>query len=293
MAAFIMTGPLQATGFVVLFALIGLFLPLIGLLSNAALGLVTLRTGWQNGSKVLFYASAVFAPLTLLIMKVPALSFGSAFIQWLPVVILAALLQRRESWQQVLQLALAVALMSVLVFHLLVADPVAFWKPLFEPLLKIPFFQQQFPDTDKNVLLEASAKIAIGIAMAIMMITIIASLMLARHWQASLYNPGGFKAELEKLSLGRMAGIVMMIMTSWVLLTGYPLLVNLVIAGLAVFIFQGIALVHSIHGSRNLHIGWLIGFYVLLVLLPELSILLATLGIIDSVANLRKQIVKH
>ena len=61
MAAFIMAGPVQASGFVLLFAVLSYFLPMLELFSNAAIALVTLRLGWKRGVQVGLVASAGLA----------------------------------------------------------------------------------------------------------------------------------------------------------------------------------------------------------------------------------------
>ena len=85
--------------------------------------------------------------------------------------------------------------------------------------------------------------------------------------------------------------MIMMALVTAALLTGFPLLVDIAFAGLAVFFFQGIALINGIHHQREMHRGWLIGFYVLLALMPiRFGLLLATFGIIDSVADFRSRL---
>ena len=49
MAGFIMAGRIQAAIFVIVSTLISLLLPPMIVFSNAAIGLITLRKGWQQG----------------------------------------------------------------------------------------------------------------------------------------------------------------------------------------------------------------------------------------------------
>ena len=66
MAKFIMAGPLQAISFVLLFAVLSLVLPMLSLLSNAAIGLVSLRLGWQRGLSIAIPSAAILAGISLI-----------------------------------------------------------------------------------------------------------------------------------------------------------------------------------------------------------------------------------
>ena len=139
--------------------------------------------------------------------------------------------------------------------------------------------------------ISTAAGMATGMAATLLSLGITLALMMGRHWQAILYNPGGFRQEIRELRLSRTFGLIMMALVTAALLTGFPLLVDIAFAGLAVFFFQGIALINGIHHQREMHRGWLIGFYVLLALMPiRFGLLLATFGIIDSVADFRSRL---
>ena len=290
MASFIMAGPLQALCFVVLFALLGLFLPIIGLLSSAAIGLVTLRLGWKQGLQTALPASLIVSVAAFLLQTNPLASLLPTLLQWALVLFLATILQVTSSWRQVLTTILGITIAGTLLFHLLVSDVGAFWKAMMQPLAELDIMQQQLQASGVNLeqVINTAAELATGMAAAMLSLGLTVSLMMARHWQALLYNPGGFKQELRELKLARPVGILMIVLITVALLTGFPLIIDIVIAGMAVFLFQGIALANNIHHQRNMHRGWLIGFYVLLALMPvRFGLLLATFGVIDSVADFR------
>lgn len=288
MAAFIMAGPLQATGFVVLFALLGLFLPLLGLLSSSAVGLVTLRLGLHSGLRVIAFSALALTLVGLVMAGNLSLALVVTLLQWVPVLLLAALLQRSASWQKVLLTVLGVAIGGVLLFHVAVGDTETFWKQRLQlQQIDSELFKQLLPGTDIGELVDKIAETATGFLGALLSLGLIISLMIARHWQANLYNPGGFGEELADLQLPKPAGIAMGVLVTLGLLIDSSLLVDVVIVGLAIFLFQGISLVHGLHRMKNLHIGWLIGFYVSLFIIPQLVILLGAFGIIDSIADFR------
>lgn len=293
MAAFIMAGPLQALCFVALFALLGLFLPIIGLLSSAAISLITLRLGWQQGLRTALPASLVLIVLSFLLLNDPLPALLPTLGQWLLALLLASVLQHSSSWRQALSVVFAITVAGILLFYLVVSDVEAFWKALMQPLAELSIMQQQFPDLDLSKAIDSAAKLATGMAAALFSLGLTLSLMIGRHWQAVLYNPGGFGQEIRELRLSRAMGLSMIVLITAALLTGTPLLIDMVFAGLAVFLFQGIALTHGIHQQRQMHHGWLIGFYVLLALMPmRFGLLLATFGIIDSIADFRRYLAK-
>ena len=93
MATFIMAGPLQALCFVVLFALAGLFIPVIGLLSSAALALITLRLGWQRGLQTVLPAGLILTVLSFVLQGNPLPSLLPVITQWTLAIFLASMLQ--------------------------------------------------------------------------------------------------------------------------------------------------------------------------------------------------------
>ena len=64
MAGFIMAGRMQAAIFVIVSTLVSLMLPPMLVFSNAAIALITLRKGWQQG---IIYA--LLATITLMLVS--------------------------------------------------------------------------------------------------------------------------------------------------------------------------------------------------------------------------------
>lgn len=297
MAKFIMTGVWQAVGFILLFSILSLFLPLMGLLSNAAVGLITLRMGWQRGLLVAMISSAVLAGLSLLLQINAFVGFGLSMLIWLSVILLATLLSNSVSWAKTLTVLLAVTVGAVLLFHLQIDNPVAFWQnqPLWMQFVEMAKGMQVIPtemsSSEQQQLIENAARFLSGSIAATLNGLLILSLLIARHWQAMLYNPGGFSAEWRELQLGKPAALLMVAVITLALFSQQVTAINMVFAGLTVFLFQGIALVHGVVALLKQHKGWLIGMYILLFLLPVQSgILLAAFGIIDSLVGFRSQI---
>ena len=297
MAKFIMAGPLQAVGFILLFSILSLFLPLMGLLGNAAVGLITLRMGWRRGLLIAMISSAVLGGLSLLLQMNPFVGFGFSMLTWLSVILLATLLGNSVSWSKTLTVLLAITVGSVLLFHLQISDPVAFWQnqPLWMQFVEVAKSMQvmpaEMPASEQQQLMDNAASILSGSIAGAISGLLILSLLIARHWQAMLYNPGGFSAEWRELQLGKPAALLMIAVITLALFSQQITAINMVFAGLTVFLFQGIALVHGLVALLQQHKAWLIGMYILLFLMPAHGgILLAAFGIIDSLAGFRSQI---
>lgn len=291
MAKFIMAGPLQAIGFILLFAILSVFLPLMGLLGNAAVALLTLRMGWRRGLWVTLAASAGLGVLTLILQGSPLVGIASGVIQWLPMILLAALLGHTVSWSRIFQALLGFSVLALLLFHLNVGDPTAFWKGILGQLADLSMLPTEVSEADLKATLDQVAGQLAGAIVALLNISWILSLMLARHWQAMLYNPGGFWEELRNLQVGKLPALLLGAAIMVALITKQPIAIDMVLAGLAIFLFQGISLVHGTVALLQQPLGWLVGMYALLFLLPvQVGILLAAFGIIDSLADFRSQI---
>ena len=129
---------------------------------------------------------------------------------------------------------------------------------------------------------EWAAILASGNALELLM-----CLLLARWWQAQLYNPGGFKTEFHHLRFSRIQALSLVALilicnlmgTSWqpwVIVLALPLLV------------AGIALVHWLVATRQLVLQTLILFYVgLVVVMPLFVPVLVVIGFTDSLVDLR------
>jgi uncharacterized protein YybS (DUF2232 family) len=59
------------------------------------------------------------------------------------------------------------------------------------------------------------------------------------------------------------------------------------------FLLQGLAVCHAVVANRSLHIGWLIGLYVLMTIaMPQMTALLALTGFVDCWLDIRVRFAK-
>ena len=291
MASFIMAGRIQAALFVVLSTLISLLLPPLVVFSNAAIALITLRKGWQEGIAYTLLATLVLVLVSFSLKQAASSAIMAGLATWLPMVIIASVLAITQSWGKTLLFTLILGVAGVIIFHLTHQDAAAYWKPVLEQMK--PFLQQAYQLNDSAIeeKIDIAAGWMTGTFAAALTVIVIASLIIARNWQALLYNPGGFGEEFRQLRIGKQAASALIVAIAVAVLSGNQLLIELIMVGLAVFMFQGLALFHALAKQKGMSTAWLIGLYVLLfIAFMQMIVLLATFGIIDSFVDLRRKI---
>lgn len=295
LASFIMRGRMQAVMVVAVTAMLSLVFPPLGYIGSAAIALVTLRRGPAEGISVLLGAGLAVTALAMLSLGHAAVALAFAVI-WLPVCILAVILRYTVSLALMLEMAIGIALLLIAVMHGLLDDPVAYWQQMLREVL-IPAMGGSNALLEKPLSDEHLAQMATwmtGLVTVMLALGWIVSLLLARWWQARLWNPGGFGAEFQALRLHRGMGPLILALIaaqsmglggagSWVT----EVLLLLLLACL----FQGLAVMHAVNAQLGQKRGWLIVIYVLLVLLPMKAIaVLGLLGFLDVWLDLRKRI---
>ena len=271
LAKYAMNGRRQA---IVAVLVCGLF-PLVNMLAPALLGLVLLRHGPKEAMLVTAWAALPtvgwamagdFSPLMLLV----------------GVLALATVLRRTASWQYTLLAAVLLGVLTEMVLRLR-PDMLALQLQQLEALMAGGAFPDQ-PEMTLDVLREAMFRL-FGLMSMIMSLCL---LMLARWWQAVLFNPGGFQQEFHQLRLQPSIAVLLMallliasvsstVLSGWIFYLWVPLF------------FAGLALVHGLVGLKKLSWLWLFAFYVLL-LSPMLAQLLAVAAVIDSWYDFRSRI---
>ena len=269
LASFIMRGRVQATLVVVISAV----LPLLFWLSAAAGSLVFLRRGFKDASSVIAWG---------LLPGVAMWVFGepSTLLVFLGTLGLAALLRAEHSWARILLSSIVLALLYGLVLDVVLRDTFAMLAQALEKAL--PQFEGKpvLPGELISPLLIASS------AVMLQLFSVLA-LMLARYWQAALYNPGGFGREFRELRLPK---VPMLALVSLMVLGPFlgPQFIVLASASSLVLLLAAIALVHGLVAQGRLAGFWLVGLYVTLPLLMQLTYpLLVVLAIVDSLIDFR------
>lgn len=278
LAEFIMAGRLKAA----LIAFGGSLLPFV---SPAAVGLVALRQSLGDGFIVTLWA---ILPLALMRyvsdMSAPMIW---ASIATVPVVLLAArVLRVGLPWAQVLMVIVGLSGLAAVLAQL-------WWPAECEQLrlvLSKLFAQLQPAAATGEPALALTIPFVIGMVAVMIALSAVGSLLLARWWQALLFNPGGFRQEFHALRIDKSLAVPLLVgvlvcysvapdYMTWGTLLGVPLLLG------------GIAVAHHVMATTGMGVHWLVMFYVaLVVLMGPVSMLLMGLGFCDSMLDLRARL---
>ncbi|MTW21829.1 hypothetical protein [Allochromatium palmeri] len=293
LANFIMRGYSPATLVTTVAGLLSLLIPFIGVISSAAVGLVTLRQGVRPGALLLGASTLASGLIAWLALGSPLIGLGVLLVLWVPIWGLAAILRGTRSLSLTARLAALGGVVVVLVVHLTLGDPALYWRELIEPLRESLLSDGLVEAATSQVLFDRLAQWMTGAFAAALVLQYLVSLFVARAWQAQLYNPGGFGAEFRALRVGASVGWLFVLCLAWgVLAQGLGL--DLVpVLGL-LLLLQGLAVVHRLRELRGANQGWLVALYVLLVFfMPQMALLLISLGLIDLWADIRTRVAQR
>lgn len=294
LAAYIVRGPNQATVAVLLFAVLSLFLPLVGLLSSSSVALVALRKGFAESLRVIATATVVLCLAGAMVTGALWAPLVYGALMWLPVWGVALLLRRTRQIGWAMEFAALLGLLGVSVIYAVVADPSAMWAERFRELL-VPLAQRAGSAETGQIEQFAAwfSSYLTGIVAAGSVTSVILSLVLARWWQARLFNPGGFAEEFTWLSLHKGThyfGLISLFLgfTGSAAASEYFWNLSMVLAVL--FVVLGFSILHRLLASKANRHFWLAGVYVLAMLVPQTLLPVALLGITDAWIHWRQRL---
>lgn len=269
-------------------------LPVLGLLSGALLALIVLLKGYTRSLAVLVAASAGLALLgwatgqgALHVLSDPLA--GPLIGIWLPAFVLAWILRSGRSLTLAITFAGLLGCLAVVAQLVLIADPFGLWHALLSQwLAPLKALEGQGAEQWRNNL-TAMARLMPGMAAAGAMVCAGAMLLLARYFQARLTRPGAFGEEFRRLSLGLAVSIVGSLVFVVRLLIDGPVLDNLAIVVLALFLFQGLAVIHALRYVRGWPRWGLAIFYAFLALFTLWILgLVSGAGLVDNWFDFRR-----
>jgi hypothetical protein len=178
---------------------------------------------------------------------------------------LALVLRASESWVRTLLVSVVIGVVFSVVLGVAFAAQI---EMLAQALIKV--MPAILGETYKQLSVDEQARFAsliapvlTGLIAALLQIVSVLSLIVGRHWQALLYNPGGFGREFRAIRIP--LGPAMLLL-----------------------VFAGLALIHGLVGQKRLAGFWLVGLYVTLLLFMQLIYpLLVVLAIVDSLIDFR------
>jgi len=282
LASYVMRGRLPA----LLVVVAGASSMLFCWVSAAVIALVTLRKGVGDGAWLLMWA---LLPAGMLLFYVgdsgPVAMLAGAMV-------LALVLRATVSLSMTVLASVAVGVLTGLAM-------VAFGSQLLDQL--VLFFaeflgnlEQQLSQGDAEaVLLNRPTALQIaGMMGAVSAVSSVMCLLLARYWQAALYNPGGFGEEFRALYLPPTvtAALVLPALGVFALGREYQTWAMILMVPLT---FAGLALVHARAKRRGQGTGWLTGFYLAWLILDPVKLVVVVAAIADSWFGFRQRWAKQ
>ena len=258
-------------------------LPFVHWIGVVVVALVLLRRGPGEGA-LAFMALGV--PLVVWYALNPLSGSGvqdpTALMSLVGTVVLAMVLRTTVSWEITLGAAVVAGAIFGLGFEYMAGDLLDQLVKLF---LKLPrIVSQGVSQAEARELL--TGYIAMGQAYGM-----VAQLIVARWWQSLLYNPGGFQTEFHALRLPKTMGVAILVLMLGAMATNQATWLRWLPLLTIPMVICAIGFVHWFVKQRKMDTGWLVGFYILLVLMSEwVYPLIGSLALVDSWIDLRKRI---
>ena len=298
LAGFIVRGRSQAILVASLGGIVAFLLPPFSsfahYLGAAVVALVTLYVGVMQGLVVLAAATAVAVLFYQLAGLLPASAVAiTVLLLWLPGWVISAVLRSTVSLAAAMLAGAGLGILLLLVVYGIHGDPGPWWLERMQMLLaelqEAGVLQAEQPLTDE---LQALSRLMTGVVLASLLLGAICSVILARWWQALLVNPGGLQKEFTGLRLGQSAGLLTLIAMIGSRFTAAPLsdlVAQAAMLLLVPYLFAGLAVLHGIVGAAGRGRGWLVAVYIMLVILPQATLIVAGGGLLDTWMDFRRR----
>lgn len=251
--------------------------PLLFWFSSAVTALVVLRRGMAPALPVIIAAALPSGWWWMRGDVIPLMSL-------LMVLLMAVVLRSRMRWSEALIFG---AIAGSVLIQLGVFIPPGGVTQVLELLRQSsPEVASRLTELSRDgVDLETFLTLLIGSVIGLLVVLVaVASLALARSWQAGLYNPGGFREEFHALRLAPRELLLLVAVGIAASMLGFPALGALVAVPLLV---AGIALIHGIFGLKGINGLWLGALYVLLVTTWPMILIVLLVAMIDSFVDFR------
>lgn len=267
----------------------------VSIVSSATVALVTLRRGALEGLYVLVGACLAVALLSLFLGSYQfAVLYGLLLLLlWIPVWLVAIVLREGKRLTFALEVGALLGVAGVLAVYLFHPEPAQIWRELLPAMAQLmQQAQPDFPVTLDKEATEVLAHLMTGNLAAGGVIALFFELFLARWWQALLYNPGGFRAEFLAVK-----GHAQLAIATTAMAAGYWLASgtvaeacrNMLSVLVVLYIFIGIAILHSVLAAMKGRDYLVPLFYVTLLIIQPIMGLVGLFGLIDTWLDLRNK----
>jgi len=280
LAEYIMRGRRQAT----LVVGLSVAIPLLFWFGAVVLALVILRRGLSEGASVVIWGGLPALAWAMLGDPTPLLLvLGTA--------LLASLLRERNDWSLVVLAAAPLGLIYALILLAMLHEPMVVLANELQGMMPkvLGELGKDLSEADMARLQSLMLPILAGLTGAVHALLTLASLILARAWQARLFNPGGFREEFHQLRLKPWMAVSLLLLVFVAPQFGDMAVVAPV--STVPLLLAGLALIHGIVGIKQLSLAWLIAMYVALLFASQAAVpLIMLLAFIDSLFDFRSRL---
>lgn len=273
LAKWSMDKPLNA----IIAIVVTMFIPLLFWLGAALMALSILRHGAKEAANVVLWGSLpAFAWL--------AMGDSTPLLTALGASTLAIILRSSIDLRLTLMSASGLGVLIYLALPMLMPDVLAEVQKQSETMLA-----EALKDNLElwHSIQPKVGPLMVGALAAVQTMVMVLCLLLARWWQAALYNPGGYSEEFHvlKLPVGYAACVVLLLVFG----SSLPAQLSGILPILTIpLVIAGVAFVHGLIRMKNLGGQWLVAFYICVFFLgPYLFTLLIFLSLIDSLIDIR------
>jgi hypothetical protein len=288
-ANYAMKGKMQATIASSVFAFLSLFLMPSALVSAGIIALVTLRIHPSAGLGVLIWS------LIALYLGHLALDHSAVFVGMIVLILgsslgLSMILRQTGSLDKTVLVAVGVALVSVVGFHVLIDNVTQFWMQWLDGGLKenLAANGMAIPEELWQILAQGMT----GLLASVLLLFVLLSVFIGRYWQALLFNPQGFSREFHALQLGKGLAMLNVVILIIAFMQDWPaslIAVDLLSIMTLAFTLHGLAIAHFFVAQKQLSSAWFYGIYPLVVLIPQAMMMVASVGFMDAWFRLRER----
>ena len=264
-----------------------LLFPAPQLISGAVMVLLVLANGARLAMIEASVAAAILAVASLILggtlTSVVVLVAGT----WVPVVLLAVLLVTMRSLTLAVQVSVIVAVTLMLLFQVAVPDQAAFWQPYLDLMEAV--IRENGLQLDTELL---TAEVMTVSAVLVFWMLYASALFIGYWLYRGLPRASVDFGRFRDLNFGRVIALTMAVV-SVLALVGVAWLSNVAFVVFVMFMMQGLALVHWLHGEGILPIFAVVSVYLLMPFLQVLLVLvLALIGYTDAWIGFRRRLKK-
>lgn len=256
--------------------------------SAAALAFVLLRHQENAALTTAMAAGVLVIVASVLITRsyMPVL-LCTGFV-WLSALLVAAVLRTTVSLKLAVLCVVPVTVVAGVLTTIYKPEITHFWQSEMSKALSTLSAAERQELSDQNFE-QVSEYFLIQIGSLLVTLTfyaVLGALFIARHWQAQLFNVGGFQQEFHTLRMGKEAVLVFIAAIVLGQVFASSFFQSIAFALLMVFFVQGLSVLHCLTKQRGLSKGWLTGTYIMLMW-PPTMVLLSVLGVFDNFFRLR------